>query len=197
MQEQEKKQSSFWEKLVFSKTLLAKKASRKITYIALATAFLVVVNMLEIKMGGVQYSLTVFVAMFSGLFLGACAGFWACFLGDMIGFFIHPFGEYSPWIGIATGLMAAFTALLLLLPNAKKMLPWYLGIACVCVFVFCTCGITTVYLNRVWYKSMRFWECLSMRLFVQGQIWNSLVNYILLLVCAPVLLRVKALHIQV
>ena len=197
MNEQEKDKVSIWKRVLFSKTLLAKNTSKKITYTAVATAFLVVVNILEIKLGGVQFSLTIFVAMLSGLLLGCGAGFCACFLGDMIGFFIHPFGEYSPWIGISTGLMAAFIALFLLLPNARRtlLLYSYLWASCLCVFFFCTCGITTWYLNAVWYKSMTFWECLSMRLFVQGQIFNSLANYLLLFLAVPAILKVKALKI--
>jgi len=177
--------------------MLEKNGSKRITYTAVATAFLVVVNFLEIKLGGVQFSLTIFTAALAGLVLGAGSGFCACFLGDMLGFFIHPFGEYSPWIGIATGLMAFFIGAFLLLPHAKKWLILYLSIACVCIFICCTCGITTLYLNKVWYKSMSFFECLTMRLFVQGQIWNSLVNFALLLCCTPVILRVKALRVQI
>ncbi len=187
----------FLKRLFFSKTMLEKNGSKKITYTAVATAFLVVVNFLEIKLGGVQFSLTIFTAALAGLVLGAGSGFCACFLGDMLGFFIHPFGEYSPWIGIATGLMAFFIGAFLLFPHAKRLLILYLSIACVCIFICCTCGITTLYLNKVWYKSMSFFECLTMRLFVQGQIWNSLVNFTLLLVCAPVILRVKALRVQI
>ena len=122
MQEQKNERVSLWKRMLFSKTMLAKNTSKKITYAALATAFLVLVNVLEIKLGGVQFSLTIFVAAFSGLLLGGGMGFCACFFGDMIGFFIHPFGEYSPWIGISTALMAVFTAWFLLMPRANKRL---------------------------------------------------------------------------
>jgi biotin transporter BioY len=192
---QEKKLGA--KRLFFSKTLLAKSHSRKITYIAVATALMTVVNALEIKLGGIQFSLTVFTAALTGLLLGGAAGFSACFLGDMLGFFIHPFGEYSPWIGISTGLMAFFIAVFLLLPNAKTLLRIYLGLGYICIFVFCTCGITTLYLNLVWYKGMTFWECLFMRLFVQGQIFNSFFNFVLLIIAAPAITKIKALRIQI
>ena len=182
-------------RICFSKTLLAKNHSHKIAYIAVTTALAVVVNMLEIKLGGIQFSLTIFTAAFAGLLLGGLSGFCACFIGDMIGFFIHPFGEYSPWIGISTGLMAFFVGLFLLLPSAKKRLPWYLSIACVCIFVCCTCGITTLYLNKVWYKGMTFFECLVMRLFAYGQIWNSLVNSALVIAILPLAVKVKPLKL--
>lgn len=180
----------------FSKTLLEKNHSHKVAHIALVTALSVVINALEIKLGGVQFSLTILTAVFAGFYLGAISGFAACFLGDLFGFLLHPLGEYSPWIGISTGLMALFVGLFVLLPNAKKYLPIYVALSCVCIFVFCTCGITTAYLNLVWYKSMSFWECLSMRLFVQGQVFNSLANSILAVVLLPLTLKIKPLNIK-
>lgn len=187
---------TFLQTLCFSKTLQAKRRSHQVAYTALLTAVMVVINAVEIKMGGVQFSLTMFTAMFAGLYLGGLSGFLACFLGDMIGFFLHPFGEYSPWIGIATGLMALLTALFLLLPRTKERLWLYIGLSCICIFVCCTCGITTLYLNKVWYTSMTFWECLTMRLFVQGQVFNSIANSVFALIVLPMLVKVKPLSIK-
>lgn len=183
-------------KIIFSQTLLEKSHSHKISYIAITTALMVVVNMLEVKLGGVQFSLTIFVSCLAGIFLGAIAGFGACFIGDLVGFFIHPMGEYSPWIGIATGLMAFFIGAILLLPYAKKIYPVYLALGCVLIFLFCTCGITTWYLDKVWFQ-VGFWACLKLRIFVQGQIWNSLFNYALLFIVTPVLAKIKPLHLHI
>ncbi len=182
--------------ICFSKTMLGKNHSHKVAHIALITALSVAINALEIKLGGVQFSLTILTAVFAGFYLGALSGFTACFLGDLFGFLLHPFGEYSPWIGISTGLMALFVGLFVLLPNAKKYLPIYIALSCICIFVCCTCGITTLYLNLVWYKSMTFWECLWMRLFVQGQVFNSLVNSILAVALLPFTLKIKPLGIK-
>ena len=90
-----------WKRILFSQTLLGKNAAHKIAYIALTTALAVIVNALEIKLTVAQFSFTVFFSAFAGALLGGGAGFLACFLGDMIGFFLHPMGEYSPWIGIS------------------------------------------------------------------------------------------------
>ena len=193
----EERKTPVWKRLLFSRTLQEKNKSHKVAYIALMTALTVVINALEIKLGGIQFSLTIFIAAFSGLYLGALSGFCCCFLGDMIGFFIHPFGEYSPWIGISTGLMAFIIALCVLPKNAKKGLAAYLALGCVGIFLICTCGITTVYLNRVWYASMSYRECLIMRLFVQGQVWNSVGNSLLTVVGLPLLVKVKPLRIIV
>ena len=187
---------SFFSKLLFSPTMQAKNKSHRIAYMALITALGVVINMLEIKLGGVQFSLTIFISAFAGLYLGAISGFFCGFLGDMIGFLIHPMGEYSPWIGIATGLMAFIIGVCIVLPNAKKWLPFYLGVGCILIFLICTCGITTLYLNKVWVKGLTYWEYLPVRLFAQGQIWNSIVNSVLAIVCLPLLVKVKPLRIN-
>lgn len=193
----EKGKSPFWERLLFSKMLADKSATHKIAYIAAITALCVLVNTLEIKLTVAQFSFTIFFSAFAGVVLGGGAGFCACFLGDMLGFFIHPMGEYSPWIGISTGLMAFFAAVVLYCSKQpKKNIYLKLSLACILIFVVCTSGITALYLNKVWYSSMEFFEYLSMRLFVQGQIWNSLFNSILIVLGIPALVKIKALKIN-
>lgn len=193
---QEKNSCAFWKRLLFSPTLLGKNHSHKVAYIGVLTAFCVVANMLEIKLGNVQFSLTICISAFTGLMLGGISGFCACFLGDLFGFLIHPFGEYSPWIGISTGCMALIVGwAVYALPNAKKFLRIKLTVACVLIFIVCTAGITTVYLNKVWFASMSYIEYLSFRLFAQGQIYNSIVNSVLVVVGLPFVAKIKALRI--
>lgn len=183
-------------RLMFSRMLEEKNAAKKIAYIALMTAFCVVANMLEIKLGSVQFSLTILISGLTGMVIGGGAGFCACFLGDLIGFFLHPFGEYSPFIGISTGLMALFIGwAFYLFEQPQKGIYLKLGAACLLIFIVCTCGITTLYLNLVWKKSMTFWEYLPFRLFVEGQIYNSLVNSVLVVLGLPALSKLKILKI--
>ena len=192
------KVGSFLKTLLFSKTLWQKRKSHKIAYIAVTTALAVAVNALEIKLGVAQFSLTIFFSMFSGVLLGGGAGFCAGFLGDLIGFLIHPMGEYSPWIGISTGLMAFFAGVCVyaLFAEKKEWLQAKLALACLLIFVICTCGITAVYLNLVWFKSMTYFEYLSLRLFGQGQIVNSLLNSLLAVELIPRLVEIRALGIK-
>ncbi len=193
----EKENDSLWKRFIFSPTLLLKPKSHKIAYIAVMTALAVIINTLEIKLTVAQFSFTIFFSIFIGVVLGGGAGFCACFLGDLIGFLMHPMGEYSPWIGISTGLMPVITAtILFVLPTFKKHLRCKLSIACVLIFFVCTCGITALYLNLVWYAGMGFWEYLTMRLFAQGQIWNSAVNSILAVVIIPLIVKIKPLKIN-
>lgn len=189
-----------WQKWLFSDAVLALPKSKKITYIAIVTTFTIVANaFLERKFFGVQFSLTIFVSVLAGLILGALPGFCACFLGDLLGFVLNPLGEYSPWIGISTGLMAVFGALLV----GRLPLPMKGGaqvkllLASALIFFVCTCGITTLYLNLVWYKSLSFFECLTTRLFVEGQIWNTLANTLLLVLLVPPLAKIKQLHVKI
>lgn len=196
MSKNTKERVQTWKRLLFSPMLLQKNHSHKIAYVAVMTAFCVVVNMLEIKLGGVQFSLTICISALAGIVLGSGAGFCACFLGDLIGFMIHPFGEYSPWIGISTACMALFVGgAVYLFGETNKKLHLKLAVACLLIFVICTCGITTVYLNLAWYKNMTYFECVGYRLFVQGQIYNSLVNSILVVVGLPLLTKIKALRL--
>ena len=71
-----------------------------------------------------------------------------------------------------------------------------LAVACLLIFLVCTCGITALYLNLVWYKSMTYFEYITMRLFVQGQIYNSLVNSALIVFVLPLLEKIKPLGIK-
>lgn len=189
-----------WQKWLFSNAVLSLPKSKKITYIAIVTTFTIVANaFLERKFFGVQFSLTIFVSVLAGLILGALPGFCACFLGDLLGFFLHPLGEYSPWIGISTGLMAVFGGLLVgrLPMPIKGGAQIKLLLASIAIFCVCTCGITTVYLNFVWYKSLTYFECLTTRLFVEGQIWNTVANTLLLVFIVPPLAKIKQLHMKI
>ena len=72
-----------WERICFSPVLQGKSISRKIAYLGLLTAFTVVANAyFEIKLGEIQYSLTIFVCALVGMIVGSGYGFIVCFLGD-------------------------------------------------------------------------------------------------------------------
>ena len=188
----------FFSRLAFSKTLLGKRTAQKITYMALTTALCAVVNIIEPWKNEITtFSLTLFISGFAGLLLGGVSGFFTCFLGDLIGFLIKPVGIYAPWIGICNGLTALFVAWCLLLPKAKKFLPVYPVFACLLGFVFCTCGLNTWYLKGLLHPDWSYFEYLRFRLFVSGQIWNSVFNAILTVAVLPIVVKVKPLGIKV
>ncbi|MBQ8319373.1 MAG: ECF transporter S component [Clostridia bacterium] len=183
-------------KWLFSETLLALSASKRIAYIAVMTAFTVVANMFfEFKFAEVQFSLTLAVSALTGIFLGPLAGFCACFLGDLVGFFYNSAGfAYYPWIGISMGLAAAIASLCLRLP--LKNVTIKLLLASVLTFAVCTVGINTTSFYLLYGKGVGYGTYLVARLFVQGQIWNSVVNLILLLIVTPALAAVKPLGMK-
>ena len=104
----------FFKNRFHSPLLSGKSVSRKIAYLGVLTAFSVVANaFFEIKLGEIQFSLTIFVCALIGAIAGGGYGFVVCFLGDMIGFFLHPFGAYLPMLGVSVGLTALFSGVFL------------------------------------------------------------------------------------
>ena len=194
------KAKSGWKKLLLSETLVGKRDSHKIAYIAVMTAFSVVANMFfEFKLAETQFSLTLLVSFLTGIIIGPLFGFVACFLGDLVGFLYHSAGFiYMPWIGLSLGVTAAISGLLVNGWRSKRV--WFLyvklGLACLLSLALCTVLINTTAFWLLYSPHLRFWNYLALRLFAKGQIWNCLVNYILLFLCLPSLARVKPLKIN-
>ena len=101
--------------LFFSKVMLYAPYTKRIAYVAVMTALLVVCNMFfEFKFADVQFSLTIAMSALAGALLGAGFGFVACFIGDLVGFLFNSGGfMYMPWIGIAMGMVAFIFGLLI------------------------------------------------------------------------------------
>lgn len=193
------KEKGRWRCLLFG-ALVDKKASQKIAYTAVVTAFVVVANMFfEFKLAETQFSLTIFVSAIAGILIGPLLGFAACFLGDLVGFLYHSGGfAYLPWIGLSLGMIAFLSGLIVggLKSGAKWFLYVKLSIVCVLTFLLCTVAINT---TAFWllYSKIGYWEYLVSRLFIQGQIWNSIVNYALLFIAVPALNRIKPLKLRI
>ena len=164
------------------------------------TAFVVMANMFfEFKFADTQFSLTIVISALAGILIGPLFGFTACFLGDLVGFLYHSAGfAYMPWIGLSMGLTAFIAGLVVNgIPGKQK---WFLyvklGIVCLSTFLLCTVAINT---TAFWllYSKVDYWTYLVTRLFVQGQIWNSLFNFVLLFFAVPALNRIKPLKIHI
>lgn len=188
-----------WKRLLFG-ALAAKNVSHKLAYIAVVTAFVVVANMFfEFKLAETQFSLTIFFSALSGLLIGPVFGFCACFLGDLVGYFYHSAGyAYMPWIGIAMGVTALLAGLIVggLDYKSRGFLYVKLALVCVLTFLICTIAINTTAFWLLYAKGkVGYFTYLVSRIFVQGQIWNSLVNYALLFIAVPVLARIRPLKL--
>ena len=190
----QEKQIKPWQRLLFSETLAKRNKSHQIAYIAVMTALMVVTNtFFEFKLAETQFSFTLVVSALTGILIGPIFGFTACFLGDLVGFLYHNAGfAYLPWIGISMGLTAAIAGLVMNGLPAKKAWFFYVKLTLVCLstFFLCTVAINT---TAFWllYSKTDYWTYLVSRLFVQGQIWNSLFNYALLFIAVPALEKLK------
>lgn len=190
----------FFTKLCFSETLKDKNASHKIAYIAVFTAFSVIANMFfEIKFADIQFSFTICVSAIIGIILGPVFGFVASFTGDLVGFLVNSGGyAYMPWIGLAMGVVSLVSGLVVGFIKSPK--PWFifvkLAIISVLTFLLCTVAINT---TAFWilYGKVPYFQYLGVRLFVQGQIYNSLLNYALLFIVVPVLAKIKPLKLNI
>ncbi|MBQ8290963.1 MAG: ECF transporter S component [Clostridia bacterium] len=186
-----------WKRVLFSQTLVEKNKSHRIAYIAVMTALIVVANMFfEFKLAETQFSFTLVISALTGIMIGPLCGAAACFLGDLVGFLYNSGGyAYLPWIGISMALVAVVAGLVYALPwRWEGHLFVKGGIVSVVTFLLCTVGINT---TAFWllYSKVSYGTYLISRLFVQGQIWNSLVNYALLFIVVPVLQRVKLVSV--
>ncbi len=185
--------------LLFSAALAKKSSTQKIAYIAVMTAFCVVANMFfEFKLADTQFSLTIAVSALTGMLIGPVFGFIACFLGDLVGFLYHSAGfAYMPWIGLSMGLTSfLFGIAATFFRRGKGWLYVKLALACLTSFLLCTVAINT---TAFWllYSKVDYFTYLVARLFVQGQIWNSLFNFLLIFIAVPILNRVKPLKVEI
>ena len=195
--EKARKKTAF-ARLFFSPVLEGKNKSHKIAYVAVMTAFVVVANMFfEFKFADTQFSLTIVVSALTGIIIGPLFGFVACFLGDLVGFLYHSAGfAYMPWIGLSMGMVALLAGVIVSVPlKCKGALYIKLALVCLSTFLICTVAINT---TAFWllYSKVPYTTYLVSRLFVQGQIWNSIVNYALLFIVVPVVGRIKALKLN-
>ncbi len=183
-------------KLLFSEILFDLSKTQRIAYIAVMSALCVICNMFfEFKLADTQFSLTIFFSAMTGMIIGPIFGFVACFVGDLVGFLYNSGGfMYYPWIGISMGLIAVISGLIINGIEMKNKLSVYIKIAIVSLltFLICTIAINTTMFWVVYNtKKVPFTAYLVTRLFVQGQIWNSLLNYALLFFLYPIILRIK------
>ena len=183
--------SKFWKRFIFCPIADGKSKAKKVSYLGLATAFSVIANtFFEIKLGAVQFSFTIAVCALLGVLMGAGYGFVACFIGDAIGFYLHPFGAYLPWVGLSNGGIAVLAGLLLTGENMQKVGSRYARTAFFCLlsFALCTVGITNTAFFILYSKGVSYGTYFISRFFIQGQIWSCLANYALIF-AFPVLLK--------
>ena len=183
-------------KFLLSDLLYNASKTQKIAYVGVLTALLVVCNMFfEIKFADIQFSLTIFCSAFAGILIGPIFGFVASFMGDLVGFLYNSAGyPYMPWIGIAMGVVSLISGLLVNGINLKFKGEIYVKLLIVSLltFLICTVGINT---TAFWIirtaKKVPYTTYAFSRLILEGQIYNSLVNYALLFIAVPIIGKIK------
>jgi len=101
---------------------------------------------------------------------------------------------------LATALMALFGGLIFNGLNWQGKRAWVVKLSLIALvtFLICTVAINTTALYLLWYRKTfsTWWLFLLNRLFLQGQILNSIANYVLLFLILPALAKVKILKIK-
>ena len=182
-------------------TIKSSHCAYKIAYIAMFVALNAVVNAIgTISLGFVQFSLTLFVSALTGILIGPLFGFGACFLGDTLGYFVGNGGAngWTPWVGLSMGVAAVLAAVLVnaLSMKFKGAIYVKLGLVCVLTFLVCTYAINTTAAYYLWNsKGLDYTTFLWARMSLQ--IWNNLINSVLLFVAVPALSKIKALKLEI
>lgn len=211
------KAAAVFKRTLFSELILTGSAGRRIAYVAVVTALSVVANMfLEFRLLDIQFSLTIVVSALAGILLGPVCGFAACYIGDFLGYVYNSWGQlYMPWVGFSTGMLALLAGLVFTCLRFKFRGSLYVKLALVCALslFICTIGINTtgfyLYFREVGFSDkaieaitgrfgtgVTYWSYAIYRLFIGGQIWNCLVNYVLLFSALPLLNRIRFFGVQ-
>ena len=146
--------------------------------------------------------------------LGALPGAVAVFVGDLFGYLLNSAGLYYYWwVALSLMLMAVIAGLVMRIPmHFKGSLFVKLTIVTVLTFSLCTVLVNSLgmyYIGNKIFLSQSLIDAINerfggvwsfgnyvfVRLFVLGQIYNSILNYILAFLTIPLLNAVKPLKL--
>lgn len=210
----ERKKAPLWKKLLFSDVLLFRPISHKLAYIGVMAALCIAVNTFEIKFADTQFSFSLFTALLAGVMLGALPGAVAVFVGDLFGYLLNSAGMYYYWwVALSLMLMSVIAGLSMRLPlRFRGSLFVKLALVTALTFGLCTVLVNSLgmyYIGNTIFVSQKlidainarfdgvwtFWNYVFIRLFVLGQIYNSILNYVLAFLAIPLLNAVKPLKL--
>lgn len=210
----ERKKAPLWKKLLFSDVLLFRPISHKLAYIGVMAALCIAVNTFEIKFADTQFSFSLFTALLAGVMLGALPGAVAVFVGDLFGYLLNSAGMYYYWwVALSLMLMSVIAGLSMRLPlRFRGSLFVKLALVTALTFGLCTVLVNSLgmyYIGNTVFVSQKlidainarfdgvwtFWNYVFVRIFVLGQIYNSILNYVLAFLAIPLLNAVKPLKL--
>ena len=190
----------------FSTYFLSSSLGRKIALLGVFIALSIVVNVFSIDVTPTQkISFTYLVGFFLGTYFGGIPGFIIMFLGDFIGYLIHPVGMYWVPTGISTACLALIPGIVM---NA---LPFRFqggvfvkaAIAMALMFLLVTCGIgawanyqyvkIVVYAGRVYETA--FTAYLTTKIAFSSIV--SAINYALVFLLIPVCNKIKVFPMKI
>lgn len=210
----ERKKAPLWKKLLFSDVLLFRPISHKLAYIGVMAALCIAVNTFEIKFADTQFSFSLFTALLAGIMLGALPGAVAVFVGDLFGYLLNSAGMYYYWwVALSLMLMSVIAGLSMRLPlRFRGSLFVKLALVTALTFGLCTVLVNSLgmyYIGNTMFVSQKLIDAINarfggvwtfgnyvfVRLFVLGQIYNSILNYVLAFLAIPLLNAVKPLKL--
>lgn len=207
-----------WKRVLFSDLMLSKSKAQKVAYIGVLAALNIIANtFLEIKFFDTQFSLTIFLALLTGILIGPLFGFAAVFLGDFVGYVCNSWGYlYMPWVGLSSATFAFLAGLICggVRIGGKGGIYFKLALVCVVSFFVCTVAINSTgfyfynkaagfstalidYVTANFGGKVSYFAYVCYRLFFNGQIFNSLFNYALIFIAVPVLNAVRPLRLNI
>lgn len=208
------KQPPLFKRLLFSDVLLSRPLSYKLAYIGVMAALCIAVNTFEIKFADTQFSFSLFTALLAGVVLGPLPGAVAVFVGDLFGYLLNSAGFYYYWwVALSLMLMSVIAGLVMRIPmRFKGSLFVKLALTALLTFSLCTVLVNSLgmyYIGIKLFSSQSlidavneqfggvwtFWNYVFVRLFVLGQIFNSILNYALFFLAVPLLNAVKPLKL--
>ena len=188
------------EQLLFG-ALKNKKRSTKIAYIGVLVALNIAVNALtSIPLGFVKFSFTISATALAGILLGPFLGFAVGFIGDLLAVVLGEGGGYTPFVGIAMGMVALLFGLFFYGFDWRFKWAWCVKIALASLlsFLIATVAIDTTVGFFLWNKTgLPYAEFAVVRLFVAGQVWNNVLNTAILYAVVPALAKARALPLQI
>lgn len=172
-------------------------STKRITTFAIMVALNVIANVFTYNIGSIQnFSLTQTCCFISGMLLGPVGGFICGFLGDFIGFLIHPYGVYYILIGIGTGLLGVIPGVMFFLYRKISNRP--LGVFSVIIisllsyiicFVLVTCGVNSYAFWKYFSSGKKtFWVYTSARAI--KQLPPTLINFVTCIVLSVSLVSI-------
>lgn len=205
-----------WKRLFFSEIILRKSHAHRIAYIGVMTALCILSNTFEIKFSDTQFSVTIFTSMLAGILIGPLSGAASAFLGDFIGYVINSMAfPYYWWVALSVALMALISGLVMRIPfSFRGGLYVKLTISCFLSFFLCSLLVNSLggyyiglklyfandlleYIQTQFGGQNTFGIYLLYRFIWKGQIWNSLLNFVLLFLALPALKSIRPLKLDI